>query len=171
MPEPSRGLGWPEIESMSKHTRISAFIQSLEASSGSDLHPCYAGYFECFNRGDYYEAHDVLEHLWLECRDENHLYFKGLIQVAGAFVHLKKHYARPEHPTDGRRLHPAARLLVLGVKNISPFGPLHMGLNVTAVCELCMDWKERIATFEYLINPWDPAGAPRLQLEKTQPQA
>jgi hypothetical protein len=46
-----------------------------------------------------------------------------------------------------------------------------MGLNVAAVCELCMDWKERIARFEYLINPWEPAGAPRLQLEKTQPQA
>jgi hypothetical protein len=31
----------------------------------------------------------VLEHLWLDCRDSNHLYFKGLIQIAGAFVHLK----------------------------------------------------------------------------------
>ena len=28
--------------------------------------PCYQGYFRCcFNEGRYYEAHDVLEHLWL----------------------------------------------------------------------------------------------------------
>ena len=75
---------------MKKHDRISAFVETLEASETTAFHPCYAGYFECFNQGDYYEAHDVLEHLWLECRDENHLYFKGLIQIAGAFVHLKK---------------------------------------------------------------------------------
>jgi hypothetical protein len=151
---------------MAKHDRISDFLQSLESSRGSDFHPCYAGYFECFNQGDYYEAHDVLEHLWLECRDENHLYFKGLIQIAGAFVHLKKQFARPEHPTDGRRLHPASRLLSLGVKNISPFGPIHMGLQIEAVCELCTDWRENILTSEFRINPWSPGAGPQLNLQK-----
>lgn len=157
-------------KAMSKHERISAFVESLE-SSQSGLHPCYAGYFECFNRGDYYEAHDVLEHLWLECRDENHLYFKGLIQVAGAFVHLKKQHARPWHPTDGRRLHPAARLLALGIKNIAPFGPIHMDLDIEAVCALCTGWREQILASDFRINPWQPAAGPRLELQKSDPMA
>jgi len=154
---------------MSKHDRIADFVESLEASRGGVFHPCYAGYFECFNRGDYYEAHDVLEHLWLECHDENHLYFKGLIQIAGAFVHLKKQFARPEHPTDGRRLHPAARLFALGVKNISSFGPTHMGLHIEAVCQLCSDLRERIVASEFRINPWYPGAGPRLELQKDIP--
>jgi hypothetical protein len=156
---------------MSKHERISAFVESLESSHSGGLHPCYAGYFECFNRGDYYEAHDVLEHLWLACRDENHLYFKGLIQVAGAFVHLKKQHARPWHPTDGRRLHPAARLLALGIKNITPFGPVHMNLDIEAVCALCEGWREKILASDFRINPWQPALGPRLELQKPHPMA
>ena len=73
---------------MKKNDRISAYIGQLGADPGLALDPCYQGYFKCFNAGAYYEAHDVLEHLWLRTRDENHLFFKGLIQVAGAFVHL-----------------------------------------------------------------------------------
>jgi predicted metal-dependent hydrolase len=30
--------------------------------------PRYWGYFRTFNEGRFYEAHDVLEDLWLECR-------------------------------------------------------------------------------------------------------
>ena len=151
---------------MSKHRRITEFVETMEASRSGHFHPCYAGFFECFNRGDYYEAHDVLEHLWLECHDENHLFFKGLIQIAGAFVHLKKQFARPEHPTDGRRLHPAARLLALGVKNISPVGPVHMGLHIDAVCKECTSWREKILSSEFLINPWRPGAGPRWELQK-----
>ncbi|MEI8292698.1 MAG: DUF309 domain-containing protein [bacterium] len=152
---------------MSKHDRIAAFVKSLPSLGNDELHPCYAGYFECFNREDYYEAHDVLEHLWLECRDENHLFYKGLIQLAGAFVHLKKQFERPEHPTDGRRLHPAARLLALSVKNISPFGPVHMGLPIGDVCELGSGLKEKIRSSEFLVNPWRPGAGPRLELQKS----
>lgn len=156
---------------MKKHDRISAFVETLEASGGTGFHPCYAGYFECFNQGDYYEAHDVLEHLWLECRDENHLYFKGLIQIAGAFVHLKKQHARPWHPTDGRRLHPAARLFALGVKNIAPFGPIHMGLDIESACALCTGWREQILGSDFRINRWQPSSRPRLELQKAHPRA
>jgi len=40
-----------------------------------------------FDRGDYWLAHEELEDLWLE--DRNDLY-KGLIQVAAAFVHVDR---------------------------------------------------------------------------------
>ena len=66
-----------------------------------ELDAHYLGFFECFNRQICYEA--VLEPLWLEQRGrpEAALY-KGLIQLAGAFVHLQK-----------RRLPPAAALFRL----------------------------------------------------------
>jgi hypothetical protein len=47
----------------------------------------------------------VLEQLWLECRDENRLYFKGLIQIAGAFVHLKNN-------SPGRSIPPMAGVCI-----------------------------------------------------------
>ena len=49
---------------MKKGEKIQAFVESLGAGSAHD--PCYEGYFVCFNEQKYYEAHDVLEHLWLK---------------------------------------------------------------------------------------------------------
>src|SRR5688572_2743337 len=107
---------------MKKSDRIQAFVSELATDSSLALDPRYQGYFACFNMQQYYEAHDVLEDLWLHSRDENFLFYKGLIQVAGAFVHLQKQYQRPSHPKDGRRLHPGVRLFELSVRNLEPFG-------------------------------------------------
>jgi hypothetical protein len=156
---------------MPKHERVSTLLESLEVPPEGAYHPCYAGFFECFNREDYYEAHDVLESLWLQCRDKNHFYYRGLIQIAGAFVHLKKQHARPNHPTDGRRLHPASRLLALGIKNISPFAPFHMGLQVVDVSDLCTEWRHKIEASEFRINPWSPGAGPRLNISRDLPRA
>jgi hypothetical protein len=147
---------------MSKHERISKFVETLESSACESYHPCYAGYFECFNAGAYYEAHDVLEHLWLECTDSSRLFHQGLIQIAGAFVHLKKQHERPWHPTDGRRLGPAVRLLLLAKKNLAPFAPIHLGLDVRETLILCGEWQERIEQSGFAINPWRPGKQPFL---------
>ena len=147
---------------MKKSDRISALVGNLGPSPAADPH--YAGYFTCFNSGQYYEAHDVLEHLWLRCRDENALFYKGLIQIAGAFVHLQKQAARPEHPKDGRRLHPAVRLFRLGLANLDGYRPRHLRLDVEALCALCAAFAEEIAASDFTRNPW-PAHTPRLTLE------
>src|SRR5215468_9066671 len=90
------------------------------------LDPHYAGYFELFNRQKFYEAHDVLEQLWLKDRhgaDGN--FYKGLIQLAGAFVHLQKN-----------RLRPAAALFKLAAGNLEKYPDRHEQLNVHEVREL-----------------------------------
>jgi hypothetical protein len=145
---------------MFKRDRIAAFVETLESPVGSSHHPCYAGYFECFNAGNYYEAHDVLEQLWLECRDGNRFFYQGLIQLAGAFVHLKKQRERPWHPTDGRRLRPAVRLFLMAEKNLSPFVPLYLDLDVEATLVLCLEQRERIDRSNFEINPWSPSERP-----------
>jgi uncharacterized protein len=148
---------------LNKAERIEAYVKSfgLEAE-GFD--PCYLAYFVCFNAQEYYEAHDVLEHLWLQREDENHAFFKGLIQFAGAFVHLKKQSERPWHRTDGRRMHPAVRLFALAARNLSPYSPRHMGLDVAGVLNLASDHVTRIEASGFLKNPWRPDTAPRLEL-------
>ncbi len=85
---------------LTKAERIEAYVKSFGLDAEA-FDPCYLAYFICFNAQEYYEAHDVLEHLWLQREDENHAFFKGLIQFAGAFVHLKKQAARPV-ASDGR---------------------------------------------------------------------
>jgi len=149
---------------MKKNDRISAFVQQLGADPALALDPRYQGYFTCFNARQYYEAHDVLENLWLERRDEHYLFFKGLIQVAGAFVHLQKQHVHPTHPKHGRRLRPAVRLFQLAMKNLAPYAPRHLQLDVTTVLRLCERKAEKIVAGNYEQNPWDPAHAPKLHL-------
>ena len=147
---------------MKKSDRISALVGQLPAGDAFDPH--YTGYFACFNAGRYYEAHDVLEHLWLECRDGNALFYKGLIQIAGAFVHLQKQQLHPHHPTHGRRLRPAVRLFRLGAENLAAFAPRHQHLDVAALRLRCERLAAEIISADYALNPWHPAHLPQLEL-------
>jgi hypothetical protein len=146
-----------------KTQRISNFVEGTSGESRDGLSPYYEGYFRCFNEQRYYEAHDVLEHLWLQKRDN--AFFKGLIQVAGAFVHLQKQFLRPLHPKDGKRLRPAVRLFELGMTNLAEFRPHHMSLDVEALCALCSQNVAAIVDSDYARNPWTPDSAPVLRLE------
>src|SRR2546423_13918772 len=88
--------------------------------------PHYHGFFECFNRGEFYEAHDALEQLWLDDKaGPNGKFYKGLIQLAGAFVHLQK-----------RRLRPASALFKLAQGNFESYGNSYHGLEMGRVREL-----------------------------------
>jgi hypothetical protein len=154
----------PADTSMKKADRINAFVEQLGTDPGLALDPRYQGYFRCFNERRYYEAHDVLENLWLERHDENHRFFKGLIQVAGAFVHLQKQFLRPDHPKDGRRLRPAVRLFHLSLTNLHPFRPRHMQLDVDALCDTCARLAAEVTANDFSRNPWHPARPPQLHL-------
>ena len=98
----------------------------------------YVGYFDCFNKQWYYEAHDVLEELWLSEGKvgDNYAFYKGLIQFAGAFVHMKLHKAYPEHRVHGRRLEPASRLLKLAMANVSHYGESYQDLDLRVFSDL-----------------------------------
>jgi uncharacterized protein len=43
-----------------------------------------------FNRGDYFEAHEVWEELWKDCAGPEASYYKGLIQASVALYHLHR---------------------------------------------------------------------------------
>lgn len=152
-----------EAMTQSKHQRMEEFVRSRQTGGGYPA--CYELFFSLFNSGEYYEAHDVLEHLWLESKDSNQAFYKGLIQIAGAFVHLQKQFLRPGHPKDGKRLRPGFRLLALGASNIRPYGPMHMGIDVEAVCADCAGLANAIEASGYQINPWSPENLPQIALQ------
>lgn len=134
-----------------KSAKIAALIDSCQGR-GQDAH--YLGYFECFNRQLFYESHDVLEELWLANRaGPNYGFYKGLIQFAGAFVHLQKN-----------RLRPAAALFQLSRSYLEKYPPVHEQLDVSHVLQLIADWLERLEAGGFTLNPLTPENAPRLTL-------
>lgn len=155
---------------MNKGERISQFVRDLEGEE-ADLsaeiarQPFYRAYFRCWNDQRYYEAHDVLEHLWLNSETDDDNFFKGLIQAAGAFVHLQKNFEHPTHAKHSRRLRPAVRLFELAEKNLAPFGPRHHSLDVAALLDLLCATREKIIASDFKINPWSPANAPKISLK------
>lgn len=150
---------------MKKSARITAYVSQMEPQADSTLDPHYLGYFKCFNEQKYYEAHDVLEHLWLKKKDKDYHYYKGLIQVAGAFVHLQKQHLRPTHPKDGRRLRPASRLFKLAMHNLEDYRPHYMHLDVGSLHQLCARYAEEIIHSDYQCNPLQPSRPPQLVLD------
>ena len=155
---------------MNKGERISRLVAELTAQdvdpNQTDIakHPFYRAFFQCWNEQRYYEAHDVLEQLWLRTDSGDSDFFKGLIQAAGAFVHLQKRFEHPLHAKHSRRLPPAVRLFQLAEKNLSSFAPQHHGLDVVALCQLLRAYADQIVEFDYKANPWSPQTAPRLEL-------
>jgi hypothetical protein len=123
------------------------------SDGGSDSY--YKGYFDCFNRGLYYEAHDVLEQLWLKDRHgANGAFYKGLIQLAGAFVHLQKD-----------RLGPSAALFKLAKKNLGQYSGTHERLVMPAVLVLIEHWLACLESGDLQSNPLRSEPAPALRLE------
>jgi uncharacterized protein len=140
---------YPEL--VSKNKRIAAMVEQFREEK---LDPHYAGYFHCFNKQLFYEAHDVLENLWLKDKHGmNGNFYKGLIQLAGAFVHLQKD-----------RLRPSAALFKLARANFEKYPRVYEDLNLEAVCRLIEKWLADLERVHFNVNPLTDANAPRLDL-------
>src|SRR4029434_7633093 len=86
----------------------------IEPHVGAGARAYYYAYFDCFNRQQFYEAHEVLEELWRGKPGPNRGFYQGLIHLAGAFVHFQKN-----------RLKPAVALLSLAEANLNQFPDCH----------------------------------------------
>src|SRR5271154_2589888 len=132
-----------------KKERLEGMVEQWRDQGGD---PHYTGYFDCFNRGLFYEAHDVLEQLWLKDRHgPNGSFYKGLIQLAGAFVHLQKN-----------RLRPAAALFKLADANIKNHPPQHEQLNLRELRDLIARWLAELEAGEFKANPLTAANHPKV---------
>ena len=134
-----------------KHKRIAALV---EQHQGHQLDRHYVGFFDCFNRQLFYEAHEVLEHIWLDDRHgPNGAFYKGLIQLAGAFVHLQRN-----HPG------PAAALFKLASANFEKYPRQHEQLDVAGVRQLIATWLDRLESPGSSVNLLTASNAPQINL-------
>ncbi|MBI3587020.1 MAG: DUF309 domain-containing protein [Ignavibacteriales bacterium] len=67
-----------------------------------------------FNRGYFFEAHDILEDLWHEYRESDRLFLQGLIQVAVGFYHF-----------ENRNLKGARSQFSKACAKLEPYQPIH----------------------------------------------
>ena len=125
--------------------------QRIEGDREASWDQRYVDFFDCFNRGHYFEAHEVLEGLWLtKRRHPDGPFYQSLIQVAGAFVHVQQ-----------QRPGPAAALLRRAQHHLSACPATHQGLAVTLVLDRIAGWLAQVEAAPG--GPWtgDP---PRLEL-------
>lgn len=109
----------------------------------------FQGFLECFNRQRYFEAHEVLETVWLHDRGPRRNFYKALIQVAAVFLKLEQ----------GKR-DPAARLARRALTHLEPYRPACAGLDVTEIG----GWLEAVVRGENRLANSDP---PRLMVRET----
>ena len=134
-----------------KHKRIAELV---EQHQGHELDQHYVGFFDCFNRQLFYEAHEVLEHIWLKDKQgPNGAFYKGLIQLAGAFVHLQRNHLRP-----------AAALFKLAEANFEKYPREHERLDLDSTRRLIQVWLADLERAHFEINPLTAENAPKLNL-------
>lgn len=93
----------------------------------------------------------MLEELWLlDRRGADGDFFKGLIQLAGAFVHIQKN-----------RRQPAIALFNLAAANLQKYPATHFNLDVAAVLKLIAGWVKRLENISAVSEP----DYPRLKLQ------
>jgi predicted metal-dependent hydrolase len=91
--------------------------ESTVGESGYDSR--YLAGIELFNRGEYFDAHEVWEDLWQDCLATDRRFYQALIQAAVAIYH----FDRGNHTG-------AARLFRSGKRYAAPYRPMRQGLDV-----------------------------------------
>jgi predicted metal-dependent hydrolase len=61
-------------------------------------------FIRLFNHQAFFEAHEVLEALWLETTGEQKLFYQGLIQCAVSLAHFQRNNARGANQVGARSL-------------------------------------------------------------------
>jgi predicted metal-dependent hydrolase len=86
-------------------------------------------FVEYFNRQAYFEAHDVLEELWLVTRGDRRDFYKGLIQTAVALLKLQQ-----------GKTAPASTLARRAAAHLQKYGPVCEGIDV----DLILGWLQDV---------------------------
>jgi predicted metal-dependent hydrolase len=84
-----------------------------------DEDPRYLEGIGLFNRGEYFDAHEVWEDLWKDCPAADRRFYQALIQAAVSIYHFE----RGNHQG-------AARLAGSGKRYMQPYRPSYRRLSV-----------------------------------------
>jgi predicted metal-dependent hydrolase len=110
----------------------------------SDYDPRYLAGIVLFNRGDFFEAHEVWEDLWMNCAGPDRSFYQGLIQAAVGLCHF----------CNGN-LRGAVKLYRSSRDYMNKYGPAHLGLDNARF------WHDMERCFAELLA--DPDGGRRVE--------
>lgn len=108
-------------------------------ASAADYDPRYLAGIVLFNRGDFFEAHEVWEQLWMDTHGPDKQFYQGLIQAAVGLCHF----------CNGN-LRGAAKLYRSSRQYLERYGSPHHGLDQAAF------WDAMERCFAPLLGPDAP---------------
>ena len=88
-----------------------------------------------FNRLEFMEAHDSWEHVWLTKPGAEALFAQGLIQLAAAYLHIKR----------GTSPQGTLRLFNSALRKLAPFDHGFCGVDRSRVIDAASAHRERLA--------------------------
>jgi predicted metal-dependent hydrolase len=106
-------------------------------------HRLYQLFFCHYHRGEYWEAHEVLEELWQMQRHND--FYHGLIQIAAIMHQLRRGKVRG-----------ARKLAASAMKYLAPFAPEKEGVSVERVLAWLNRCLERLPDGVEKLEPDDP---------------
>ena len=95
----------------------------------------YLGGIILFNEGDYFEAHEVWESLWLDYAGPDRSFYQGLIQAAVGLLHFAN-----------GNLRGAKKLYTTSKMYMEQYGVKHLGLDLT------LFWNQMTTCFADIIS-------------------
>lgn len=103
-----------------------------------------------FNAGEFFQAHEVWEELWLRAPEEEKAFLQGLIQIAAAFHHFQR-----------GNLSGARSLLAAGLEKTGRYPGNHNGIALKQLRDQAHAW------LQALEKETDPVSAklPRIRRE------
>jgi len=90
---------------------------------------------EEFNRQEFFECHETLEALWNKQPEPERQFTQGIIQIAVGYYHL----LRGNHTG-------AIKLFTRGLKRITPFCPLYLGIDTNSLSFAVQHHLEQLQT-------------------------
>ena len=90
---------------------------------------------DCFNRGEFFDAHEVLEEVWRSNVPEPRTLLQGLIQVAAGM-----HQILDLHRKIGPR-----NTLAKAAAHLEPYAPAALGLDVEGLLAAVESWRKWLA--------------------------
>lgn len=87
----------------------------------------------CYCAGEYFEAHEHWESVWLQCEEPEKTFLQSLIQITAAFHHLERN-----------NLKGAASLLRGALRRLEGFPECYGGVDVEAVRASACEWVQAL---------------------------
>ncbi len=87
----------------------------------------------CYRNGEYFQAHEHWEGVWLKCEEPEKTFLQALIQITAAFHHLQRKNVRG-----------TASLLRAALRRLNAFPAAYNGVEVGDLRESVRTWLEAL---------------------------